>query len=224
VAVGNYTLKSVTWQTLKKRGDGKISVQYLLIGFNLVIIALVLTTCCNKTEVTKTPTQWHGVTLDGNLIHFSKLSGNGLILNIFSHSCAPCLKELPALDILAEEAARYGVSTYLVADGNPIAHGISPPPDGQPDLSKQILKKKLIETRTKFNIKIPIVIMEPSIDLVSKSGFVTALPVTFLFKTGTMQLSELHSGPLSTLTARDEILNEISRLPIHARLTKLSLR
>lgn len=52
---------------------------------------------------------WEGRTLDGELVSLDDLRGQVVVLNVWATWCAPCIREMPALDRLARTLGDQGV-------------------------------------------------------------------------------------------------------------------
>lgn len=61
------------------------------------------------------------VLLDGTKVSLSDLKGKVVILNLWATWCGPCRSEMPALDMMQTNGAKYGLQVYGVLTNDDMA-------------------------------------------------------------------------------------------------------
>lgn len=145
-----------------------------------------------------------GQTLSGDSVRFAAIEAGGLILNVYSPTCGPCLEELPALHALQAESRKLGVAMFLVVEDDPVRHGIDLDPAASRAERFQRISARLREDQARYNIEIPFVILDESFR-VGPSELVTATPETLFFRMAPLQLEYNLVGPISAFSQPAEI-------------------
>ena len=86
----------------KKKNKKKISVRLLYIG-SILLVSFCFN-CQKSSAIGHITSDWHGTTTEGKEIALQDLTGNGFVVNFYSPICVPCVKEIPALELLYKQA------------------------------------------------------------------------------------------------------------------------
>ncbi len=145
-----------------------------------------------------------GRSLAGEPVRFAGLDAAGVILNVYSPTCGPCLEELPALHALYQESRKLGVAMFLVVEDDPMRHGIDLDPTASREERFQRIGARLREDQARYNIEIPFVILDATFR-VGPAELVTATPETLFFRMAPLQLEYNLVGPISAFSQPEEI-------------------
>ncbi|NCN09880.1 MAG: TlpA family protein disulfide reductase [Leptospira sp.] len=139
---------------------------------------------------------WTGIDLETNQpVDLSESGFDTLALNVYSPTCIPCFKELPALERIAsrlKKDTRFGL--YLVVDPISVSettsgdYGTDEPLARATAIMKAEVKKR--------GISIPILLMNQPFS-VSNEAFVTATPETIIIRTKPWNIYYNFIGSLS---------------------------
>lgn len=125
------------------------------------------------------------------------LNGRGVVVNIYSPTCVPCIDELPALHVLYEEAKKRNIRMYLALEGRANSHGIEKSFDNK-NSEINAIAERMQQDIQKYGIEIPVVILDGSLRVHPK-GLVTATPETLFFKLNPAILLYNFIGPVSSV-------------------------
>ena len=133
----------------------KILSPLLLLFFSLQLCL----SCRPKIKSSFSLEEWYGNDLNGNRIQLSHWKASGAILNFYSSTCHPCIKELPALSLLYQEAQKRNILMFLAVEEirDRDRTEISSKKTGEKNYQELVaLLKKDISS---YQIKIPFLIM-----------------------------------------------------------------
>lgn len=145
-----------------------------------------------------------GQGLNGAPVQFAALEAGGLILNVYSPTCGPCLEELPALHALYEESKQLGVAMFLIVEDDPVRHGIDLDPSAGRAERFLRISARLREDQARYKIEIPFVILDENFR-VGPTELVTATPETLFFRMAPLQLEYNLVGPISAFSQPEAI-------------------
>jgi len=129
------------------------------------------------------------------------------VINFYSPTCQPCIEELPALEILHRELKKKGIPFYIVVEGNPESHGL-PRVASKQELFRSI-RERLKKDIGKYDISIPMVVLDPSIPVVGEGGIITGTPETLLLATHPITIRYNFVGPVASRSgSEEEILSD----------------
>ncbi|MCB1157275.1 MAG: TlpA family protein disulfide reductase [Leptospiraceae bacterium] len=137
-----------------------------------------------------------GRDLQGKTIHLATIQKvDRIALNVYSPTCIPCVKELPALDYLHREIQKNQRGLlYLVVD----PFNVTDLEEGT-DFERAYTEaaKVMKEEVQKRNIQIPVLIMKKPFEVKPGTGLITGTPETLLFETRPLNLYYNFVGPIS---------------------------
>ncbi|MCE9597202.1 MAG: TlpA family protein disulfide reductase [Spirochaetia bacterium] len=175
----------------------------------LVVPFLLCLTVCRPQE---TPNfgvdRWSGKLLDGTAIRFADTKAPHLVINFYSPTCEPCIQEIPALELLSEEAKRRNIPMYMALEGNPISHGLNLPAGAAAEDVFDAIRNRMLEDIQKYSIRIPVLIMDPEFKIDPRAGTVTGTPETLVFSMNPMMLRYNFIGPISVSNNPERITRE----------------
>jgi thiol-disulfide isomerase/thioredoxin len=174
-------------------------------NFTLFLVFLFLLLGCGaKKKSNLDVDKFTGTTLSGEKIVFTELKMQRVVWNVYSQTCVPCFKEIPALNYIQTEMKRQNLGQiYMVVDPAQIF-------DNTQKLSKDAVFQKVKEImtleKTKRNIELPIVVMDEPFKVTPGEGFVTGTPETLLFKTSPFILYYNFIGSVSDKEKLEDII------------------
>lgn len=187
--------------TLRTRFAGRLII---LIAF----VLLAATACRPGLRSNFGVDGWAGWNLDGEAVQLGRLGGQGLVLNIYSPTCGPCIEELPALHVLYERAQSLGVPMFIVATGEPADHGIDLPEGSTPEQRRTVVMQRLREDVEKYGIAVPLLVMDEGFEVSPADGLITGTPETLFFRREPLSLEYNFLGPLSVSEVPAQIVEE----------------
>lgn len=202
------------------------SILRTLLIFSSIIVLGILSGFClgcrpalqSHFDVSK----WRGEVLEsGQTVEFQKVAAPGVILNVYSPTCVPCIAELPALHVLEAEARRQGLEMYMVADARPESHGLEIG-DATPAEARAALRARLNADVKKYDIRIPLVIMDDTFRVEPRQGLVSGTPETMLFRTEPFTLAYNFVGPVAAVEAVEELAKDTRFQFVLKRVTALA--
>lgn len=177
----------------------------IIINFSFLIV------CSRERYRNNEFMSWRGRRIsDNKKIVFSDHNGKGVIINVYSPACRPCIEELPALHLLYQIAAVKDIAMYLAVEGKAEAHGIKVKPGISTEQTYEFIKKRLIRDKNRFKIKIPFVIMDYPFAVDPGKSSIKATPVTLLFRTKPFLLTYYYSGQITDEKNKVKILENKS--------------
>lgn len=175
----------------------------ILLPFFLV---LFLWQCSRQKQSNYHVDQFWGTTLNGEKIQLKEVQARRIALNVYSPTCVPCYKELPALHHIYAQMQKAGAGQmYLAIDPDTIlddTEGLSEQKKIQQSI--QIMKKE----KQKRQIEIPILIMSKPFIVQPQGGLITGTPETLLFDTQPLALFYNFIGPISEEKLESAIIND----------------
>ncbi len=178
----------------------RFSSRTLLVVLAIIVLGILSGFCigCRPAERTHFDVaNWQGELLNGKEVRFAGLAAGGVILNVYSPTCVPCIEELPALDRLFEIAREKDLAMYIVADGRPEAHGMDIESNAAPEEARAALLARLNADVTRYKIRIPLVVMDAKFRVAPRDGLVSGTPETLLFRTNPFVLEYNFVGPVA---------------------------
>ncbi len=173
---------------------------------SLVCSLLILAACRPEERSNFGVDGWSGRLLDGKSVKFADLPAKTVLLNFYSPTCQPCITELPALELLAREAAKREIPFYIVLEPSAGAHGLTAA--GSPESTFELIRNRMLEDVQKYNITIPVLIMDPPFQIEPGSSTVTGTPETLILSTKPLFLKYNFIGPISMSQKPREIEQE----------------
>lgn len=179
-----------------------LSLRTIVIFFSIIVLGILsgFLIGCRPAERSQFEVDtWRGEVLQsGEQIHFSQLPVPGVLLNVYSPTCGPCIDELPALNQLHSIAREKGVAMFVVADGRPESHGLEVAADASPEEARAALRARLSADVKKYDIRIPLVVMDSNFRVEPRGGLVSGTPETMLFRTNPFVLDYNFVGPVAS--------------------------
>ena len=189
-----------------------VSFRTIIIFFAIIILGILsgFFIGCRPAERTHFDVEtWQGEVLQsGEKVQFSRLSAPGVILNVYSPTCVPCIDELPALNHLHSIARDENIAMFVVADGRPETHGLEVEDDASAEEARAALRARLSADVAKFDIKIPLVVMDSSFRVEPRGGLVSGTPETMLFRTFPFVLDYNFVGPVAATNDLNELAED----------------
>ncbi|MEM7179793.1 MAG: TlpA family protein disulfide reductase [Spirochaetota bacterium] len=175
-------------------------------AFVTLLIVFFLFSCSTHKQSNFHVEKFVGVTLDGKEVVIRNLNARRVALNVYSPTCVPCFKELPALHYLYDEMQKNKAGElYIVVDPYSLQDGQETKSAATALRSAQAMMQLEKEKR---GIRIPILIMKPPFAVKPEGGLVTGTPETLLFDTKPLSLFYNFIGPLSEAQEISEITQE----------------
>ena len=176
----------------------------------LAIIILGLSISCSESgvQIESSIHSLKGRDLAGNPVDFSHLDSPRFVLNFYSPTCQPCIEELPALGMFYRTLKEKGIPVYIVVEGRPDSHGLMPVADTDVERIYTVIRDRLEEDVAKYGIEVPMVVLDPSVQMSSSSGLITGTPETLIFHTSPLSLEYNFLGPIASSENRQEVLSE----------------
>lgn len=157
----------------------------------------------------QTTTDVTGAAVPGQqALRLADIESPGLILNVYSPTCGPCIEELPALNLLYERARELGVSMFIVATANPADHGLELSPEAPRAERVQTIAARLEADVKKYGIAVPMMVMSDDFRVSARDGLITGTPETMFFRRSPLVLEYNFLGPLSAGETRPQIESE----------------
>ena len=163
--------------------------------FKLLLILALLLGCSPEKESNFDVSGYQGLDLNGQNVVLSELRIEKIAINVYSPTCAPCVKEIPALNHIFQEleVSKKG-KLYIVADPYTIV-------DNSENMSFDEVYKKAVPIlkvdAAKRKIFAPILVMKRPFRVFQGNGLVTGTPETLLFRTSPLRLYYNFIGPIS---------------------------
>jgi thiol-disulfide isomerase/thioredoxin len=182
---------------------GKTSMYKLF----FVFLILLSSNFCAKAKTSYFGEEsWSGLSFDGKEVVFRDLDVSEIAINVYSPDCVPCYKEIPSLNLLAEEIEKHPKKAFfLVVDPKQIL------PDSDPNISfaesYQLAKVRMLEEVKNRNIKAKVLFMKPNFQ-VGTNSLVTGTPETILMETKPLRIYYNFIGSISEKSNPTEIKNE----------------
>lgn len=196
-----------------------------------ILIMVSLMVACRPQSASNFQVEdWSGQTLEGEQIRFADLDSHGVVLNVYSPTCGPCIEEIPALNAIYARARATGVRMYMIVENNPFALGIFPEDEGgvdarameDPEQRRSIVRQRLQRDVNAYGIQVPIVIMDAPFTLSQKDSLVTATPETLFLTTNPLILRFNMIGPVSTRSNADDLAADTRMQFALSQLDRLS--
>lgn len=173
---------------------------------SLVCLLLIMAACRPEERSNFGVEGWSGRLMDGKSVRFADLPAKTVLLNFYSPTCQPCIAELPALELLAREAARREIPFFIALEPSAGAHGLTA--GASPESTFELIRNRMLEDVQKYNISIPVLIMDPPFQIEPGSSTVTGTPETLVLSTRPLFLKYNFIGPISTSQKPKEIEQE----------------
>ena len=214
---------------------------------SLMLSFFMLGSCLPKENSNLESKEWYGTSLQSNKpIHLDKMNASAIILNFYSPFCPPCIKELPVLEKMYEQAKKLNIAMYLAVTQDQDIYLQSLAKDKILEIEKSSLSssakpaqaKQKISTKKKkinltmliaqlkkdqslYNISIPMLIMNPNFRI-GLGEIVSATPETLFFSTNPLVLKYNFIGPFpaikqETQETKDEFQKN-NKVSPHAKL------
>lgn len=176
------------------------------------ILGVFLMLACSPTKKPNFGVEhWKGETLEGETVDFSKVDAPRMVVNFYSPTCQPCIEELPALNYFYDQLRERGIPFYMAVESWPEPNGLPLTDDAPREKILSAVKERIRKDVEKYNIRVPIVIMDESFHIEPGFGLITGTPETLIFSTDPMVLEYNFIGPISTATTPGELESD-SRL------------
>jgi thiol-disulfide isomerase/thioredoxin len=170
-----------------------------------VLALLVIAAACEKPEKENFRIQLlKGRDLNGSVVDFTSVKESRFVINFYSPVCVPCIEELPALQMLSDELSRKNIPVYIAVEGNPEVHEVFPE-QNDPESVYQAIRKRIQEDAVRYNIKIPVVILDPAFKISPESGLITGTPETLIMDGSPMHIRYNFIGPVSRFHNASEV-------------------
>lgn len=148
----------------------------------LYAILFIILSCYTQKQSNFDISEYEGIDLEGKSVVLSNLPEfRRIALNVYSPTCVPCVKEIPALNYLHSEMKRENLGAFfMVVDPyNVTAEEDSVPFEEVSKKAAEIMKREVVEKK----IDLPVLIMKKPFKVEPKNGLITGTPETLLFKT-----------------------------------------
>ena len=175
----------------------------------ILFLSLLLLSSCRPEVLSNFGVgNWSAYDLDYNRIKFARLPKRGLILNFYSPICEPCIKELPALELLYRTAQSNDFAMFLALTPQLKQHALE---STNTKLDFRERHRRLVQSIRKdiykYAISIPFVVMEENFRIGPRE-IVQATPETLLFRMNPLRLEYNFIGPLSYAKTEPELLQD----------------
>ncbi len=180
----------------------------------LILPVLLLFACRPEVRSNFGVQEWQGQPLvqesgaAGAAVRLADLESPGLVLNVYSPTCGPCIEELPALNLLYQRARDLGVAMYIVATANPADHGLDLSSDAPRAERVQAIAARLQADVARYGIAAPMMVMSDNFRVSARDGLITGTPETMFFRRAPLVLEYNFLGPLSAGQTRAQIEGE----------------
>jgi len=151
--------------------------------------------CSPKIDSNFGVNEFEGVFLDGKSVKFSELSYDRIALNVYSPTCVPCVKEIPALNYIVRQIlGKKNLALFMVVDPYQLVENSEKMQFDEifPKV-KEVMQKEILAR----NIQFPVIVMKRPFRVNPEGGLVTGTPETLLFKTKPLSLYYNFIGPIS---------------------------
>jgi thiol-disulfide isomerase/thioredoxin len=166
--------------------------------FVLILILIFTSFCKTEKESNLNVNQFSGRMLDGTDLRFSEIINHRIALNVYSHTCIPCFKEIPTLNFLRNEMKTKKLGEfYMVVEPYSLLDEDESISFDEVYLKAKEIMEKEIQDR---GIELPVVIMKPPFKIEPSTGLVTGTPESLLFKTSPLTLYYNFIGSISEET------------------------
>ena len=177
-------------------------------AFLFSLLLLFSFSCRPKTLSNFGVGEWFAYDLGYKKLEFKNLRKKGLILNFYSPICEPCIKELPALELLYSKAQSRNFAMFLALSPQ-LALDLMEKEKRDRELSfkekHKMLERIIRKDIYKYSISIPFVIMGGSFQI-GPQELVQATPETLIFHSSPLRLEYNFIGALSYEQKEKEIL------------------
>ncbi len=143
-----------------------------------------------------------GRDLQGNPVDFTSFPK--VVVNFYSPVCVPCIEELPALHLMAEELTAKNVPLYMVVEGNPEAHEVYPDSD-DPESVYKAIRDRIHKDTVRYGITLPVVVLDPAFRVSPEYGLITGTPETLIMQNNPLRILYNFIGPVSRYHSPEEI-------------------
>ena len=175
---------------------GRMLSRWFSVG---TLFALSAAGCRPTLESNFDVARWQGKRLDsGATVRLADLRNRRVVINVYSPTCAPCVQELPAINLLYRRLNKLGIPVFLVVDSRPPAHF---PEDG----TAARLVERLRQDVARFRIEAPVLMMGPEFRVAPRDGLISGNPETLIFDTGPLRLRYNFIGPISRAQTEAEL-------------------
>ncbi len=178
---------------------------------SIIVILMTMISCAPGEKSRFGVENWKGETLDGKPVSFSSIDSARFVVNFYSPTCQPCIEEIPALNVYARELKKSGIPVYMAVESWPESNGLSLSDSDPRERIMTAVKERIAKDVKKYNIEVPIVIMDEDFKITPGYGLITGTPETLVFDTNPLVLRFNFIGPISTAT-EEEDLSKDSRL------------
>lgn len=185
----------------------------------LILMSIIGFFDCSRPSVPFGLNGWTGRLIGGEVIQFSAVEKPALVLNFYSPTCQPCLEELPALEELYREVTKRGFAMYIAVEGNPESHGLAA--GATDEETFRIIEERLIQDIKKYNITIPLIIIDRQFSVTGEKGLITGTPETLFLKTKPITLRFNFIGPVASVKNIKDLKNDNKFQFILSRLEEL---
>ncbi|MCR9142001.1 MAG: TlpA family protein disulfide reductase [bacterium] len=198
-----------TRSPIRRPTPGERPLVLLILGLSFLLAA-----CRPEVRSNFGVQNWEGLPLAGELaqaggmVRLADLKSPGLVLNVYSPTCGPCIEELPALNLLYRRAREFGVAMYIVATANPADHGLELSPDAPRAERVQAIAERLRADVQRYGIQAPMMVMGDEFRVSARDGLITGTPETMFFRPGPLVLEYNFLGPISAAETPESIESE----------------
>ncbi len=159
--------------------------------------------CNSKPQSNFDVGSYEGIFLDGKQTKLSDLKFERIAVNVYSPTCIPCIKEIPAINFIAKELSKKKNSVIILAvDPYQIVENSEGLSFGEAySKAKEIMEKEI----SNRNIHIPVIVMKKPFRVNPEGGLITGTPETLIFKNSPFSLYYNFVGPISERTGLSDL-------------------
>lgn len=170
--------------------------------FLLFVLLYFLLFCSPKVESNFGVDKYEGVYLDERTIKFSELEYERIAFNVYSPTCIPCIKEIPALNYIHSMIPDKKKSViFMVVDPYFIVENSENKKLEEVFRQAKEIMQKEVKTR---KIEFPVILMKKPFQVNPEGGLIIGTPETLLFKNRPFTLYYNFIGPISEI---GEVIN-----------------
>ncbi|MEQ9363853.1 MAG: redoxin family protein [Leptospirales bacterium] len=203
---------------MKALNSGQLPTRYPFVPriWIALLLGLSLVACRPEVRSNFGVQTWEGLPLSGEYagatpgqtVRLANLESPGLILNVYSPTCGPCIEELPALNLLYARAKELGVAMFIVATANPADHGLELSPEAPRAERVDAIAGRLKADVARYGIQVPMMVMGDDFRVSARDGLITGTPETMFFRRSPLVLEYNFLGPLSAGQTSAQIAGE----------------
>ena len=178
----------------------------------LAIYLLFFLNCASKEHSNFNVINFKGIEINsGKQVNFSEIKDKeDIIINIYAPNCPPCLQELETLEYLYDKIKKNSnIAFFMAVDPKTALDRVG---IDIINLSSELLLEKatnlMKQEIEKYNISLPVVIMQEPFSIGQNNSLVMGMPETLLFKTNPFNLYYNFIGPIGVETELQKIKEE----------------